>query len=124
MTGMIKNGLTGSEMSEIQAPQALVICPTRELANQIFYEARKFAHGTMLKACVCYGGVSVGHQLSAIERGCHFLVATPGRLLDFIGRRKVGDTECIECPIFCGQLDEENFDWRKLVAKNRFTGTI
>ena len=89
MTGMINNGLSGSQMSEIQAPQALVIAPTRELANQIYYEARKFSHGTMLKACVCYGGVSVGHQLSQIERGCHLLVATPGRLMDFIGRGKV-----------------------------------
>ena len=89
MTGMINNGLTGSQMSEIQAPQALVIAPTRELANQIYYEARKFAYGTMLKACVCYGGVSVGHQLSQIERGCHLLVATPGRLMDFINRRKI-----------------------------------
>ena len=89
MTGMIDNGLTGSQMSEIQAPQALVIAPTRELANQIYYEARKFAYGTMLKACVCYGGVSVGHQLSQIERGCHLLVATPGRLMDFINRRKI-----------------------------------
>lgn len=89
MTGMINNGLSGSQMSEIQAPQALVIAPTRELANQIYYEARKFAYGTMLKACVCYGGVSVGHQLSQIERGCHLLVATPGRLMDFIGRGKV-----------------------------------
>ena len=89
MTGMINSGLSGSQMSEIQAPQALVIAPTRELANQIYYEARKFSHGTMLKACVCYGGVSVGYQLSQIERGCHLLVATPGRLMDFIGRRKV-----------------------------------
>ena len=89
MTGMINNGLSGSQMSEIQAPQALVIAPTRELANQIYYEARKFSHGTMLKACVCYGGVSVGYQLSQIERGCHLLVATPGRLMDFIGRGKV-----------------------------------
>ena len=77
-------------MSEIQTPQALVVAPTRELANQIYLEARKFAHGTMLRPCVCYGGVSVGHQLRQIENGCHFLVATPGRLMDFIERGKVG----------------------------------
>lgn len=89
MTGMINNGLKGSQLSEVQAPQALVVAPTRELANQIYLEARKFALGTMLRACVCYGGVSVGHQLRQIENGCHLLVATPGRLLDFIGRGKV-----------------------------------
>ncbi|XP_046850859.1 probable ATP-dependent RNA helicase DDX4 [Xenia sp. Carnegie-2017] len=88
MTGMMNNGLTGSQMSMIQAPQAIVIAPTRELANQIFYEAYKFARGTMLKPCVCYGGVSAGHQLSKIEAGCHLLVATL-TLMDFIGRRKI-----------------------------------
>ena len=96
MTGMVNNGLSGSALSGTQAPQALVIAPTRELANQIYLEARKFAHGTMLRACVCYGGVSVGYQLRQIEGGCHLLVATPGRLMDFLERGKVG---CF-CSIF------------------------
>ena len=86
---MMRDGLTGSRFSEIQAPSALVISPTRELAVQIFMEARKFSHKTSLNAVVCYGGVSVAHQLRQIECGCHILVATPGRLKDFVDRRKV-----------------------------------
>ena len=78
-------------MTAIQEPQALCISPTRELANQIYTEARKFSHGAMLRAVVAYGGVSVAHQLRQIENGCNFLVATPGRLLDFVEKGKVGN---------------------------------
>ena len=91
LTGMLSDGLTGSAFSEIQEPQALVIGPTRELVVQIYHEARKFAHGTMLKPVVVYGGTSVGHQLSQVEQGTHLLVGTPGRLTDFIERGKVSN---------------------------------
>lgn len=78
-----------SQLSEVQAPLALIIAPTRELATQIFAEARKFSHGTSIRPVVVYGGVSVGHQLRQVEAGCHLLVGTPGRLKDFLGRRRV-----------------------------------
>ena len=89
LTAMQNDGLSGSQFSDVQAPSALVISPTRELTCQIYMEARKFAHKTMLRAVVCYGGVSVSHQLKQIEYGCHMLVATPGRLKDFVQRKKV-----------------------------------
>lgn len=90
MTGMLKSGLTSSQLSgECQSPQAVCVAPTRELANQIFKESRKFSLGTMLRPVVCYGGVSVGHQLRQIECGCNLLVATPGRLMDFVERGRV-----------------------------------
>lgn len=90
LTGMMKNGISGSSFSEVQEPQALVVAPTRELAVQIFMDARKFAHGTMLRAVVLYGGTSVGYQLRQVEQGTHILVGTPGRLIDIIGKGKVG----------------------------------
>ncbi|XP_077980837.1 ATP-dependent RNA helicase DDX4-like isoform X2 [Glandiceps talaboti] len=92
LTGMIRDGAGGGCFSEsgAQEPQALVVTPTRELALQIFNEARKFAHSTILRAVVAYGGTSVGHQLRELSRGCNILVATPGRLMDFIGKSKVG----------------------------------
>ncbi|KAJ7373006.1 putative ATP-dependent RNA helicase ddx4 [Desmophyllum pertusum] len=89
MTGMLNSGLTSSQMMETQCPQALCVSPTRELANQIFYEAKKFSLGTILRPVVAYGGVSVNHQLRQIANGCNFLVATPGRLLDFVEKGKV-----------------------------------
>ena len=64
------------------SPQALVITPTRELALQIYNEARKFAQGSMIKPVVAYGGTSTGYQAKKLQEGCNILVATPGRLLD------------------------------------------
>nr|BCJ78303.1 ATP-dependent RNA helicase [Phreagena okutanii] len=89
LTGMMKNGLTSSSFSAVQEPQALVIAPTRELALQIYMDARKFAYGSMLRPVVLYGGTSVGYQLRQVEQGCHFLVGTPGRLIDVFGKGKV-----------------------------------
>ncbi|XP_060663857.1 ATP-dependent RNA helicase vasa [Drosophila nasuta] len=71
---------------EIGKPLAVVVSPTRELAIQIFNEARKFAYTTYLKISLVYGGTSVKHQNEAINKGCHLLIATPGRLLDFVER--------------------------------------
>lgn len=90
MTGMLQKGLTSSSMmGGPQCPQALIISPTRELTCQIYNEARKFSHETIVKTVVVYGGVSVPHQLRKIEMGCNLLVATPGRLKDFIERGKI-----------------------------------
>ena len=89
LTAMVRDGVQGGEQNEVQAPTALVIGPTRELVLQIYGEARKFARDTIIKCVVIYGGTSVGYQLSVLERGCHILVATPGRLVDFLNRKKV-----------------------------------
>lgn len=88
---MVKQGhLSGGFLSgETQTPSALCIAPTRELAVQIYKEVCKFANETVVTAAVCYGGVSVQHQLEKLRRGCHVLVATPGRLEDFVNRKRV-----------------------------------
>ncbi|KAI1140862.1 P-loop containing nucleoside triphosphate hydrolase protein [Hypoxylon sp. FL0543] len=67
-------------------PLVLIVCPTRELAVQIFDEARKFCYRTMLRPCVIYGGGPLPDQLRQIGRGCDLLIATPGRLLDIMER--------------------------------------
>jgi len=71
------------------APQALVITPTRELAIQIYNEARKFAQGSNIKTVVAYGGTSTGFQARKLQQGCNILVATPGRLLDNVEKGRV-----------------------------------
>lgn len=73
-----------------QFPFSLVLAPTRELASQIYDEARKFAYRSSLRPCVVYGGADVGSQMRDLDRGCHLLVATPGRLVDMIQRGKIG----------------------------------
>jgi len=71
------------------APQAVIITPTRELGIQIHDEARKFSGGCDIISQVVYGGTSVSSQIQNLSRGCHILVATPGRLLDFVERGRI-----------------------------------
>ncbi|RKP13519.1 P-loop containing nucleoside triphosphate hydrolase protein [Piptocephalis cylindrospora] len=70
-------------------PLALVLAPTRELASQIWDEARKFAYRSWVRPCVVYGGAEIGQQLRNMDRGCDLLVATPGRLVDLLERGRV-----------------------------------
>ena len=66
-------------------PAALVLAPTRELAGQIVDDARDVAEARGLSVAAVYGGVGIERQAKA-ARHAHLLVATPGRLLDLMGR--------------------------------------
>jgi ATP-dependent RNA helicase DDX3X len=70
-------------------PKTLVLAPTRELALQIYEEAKKFAYRSCIRPCVCYGGTPLPDQLRDLERGCGLLVATPGRLVDLMERGRL-----------------------------------
>jgi len=70
-------------------PTTCIIAPTRELAIQIYNEARKFTYKTYLKSFVVYGGDDIKQQIRGLSRGCHILVATPGRLVDLLDRGRV-----------------------------------
>ena len=67
---------------------ALVIAPTRELAEQIHGEFKILGRQTRLRSAVVYGGVGINPQIQALKRA-DIVVACPGRLLDHIGRRTV-----------------------------------
>lgn len=67
-------------------PLILVVAPTRELATQIFDEARRLCYRSMLRPCVIYGGAPVREQIDELRKGCDVLIATPGRLIDFMER--------------------------------------
>ena len=67
-------------------PRLLVLEPTRELAAQVETAIRDFARFTNLQVAVVFGGVGYGRQLDDLKRGVDVLVATPGRLLDHLGR--------------------------------------
>jgi ATP-dependent RNA helicase RhlE len=69
--------------------RALVLAPTRELADQIFVNVRDYARHTHLRTAVVFGGVDIGPQIAALRQGCELLIATPGRLLDHVGQRTV-----------------------------------
>jgi ATP-dependent RNA helicase RhlE len=64
--------------------RALVLTPTRELAQQVYKSFVSYAENTELNIALAYGGVSIKPQIEAIEKGADILIATPGRLLDHI----------------------------------------
>ncbi len=71
-------------------PQALVLCPTRELCLQIsgdLTDYSKYVSG--LKILPVYGGSSIESQIKALKKGVHIIVATPGRLIDLMNRKTV-----------------------------------
>lgn len=70
-------------------PQVVIVSPTRELTIQIWQQIVKFSLNSILKTVVTYGGTSVMHQRGKLSAGCHILVATPGRLLDFVEKGRV-----------------------------------
>ena len=67
-------------------PRALVLCPTRELATQIFESFGAYGRNLALRHTVVFGGVSQARQVRDLRAGIDVLVATPGRLLDLIGQ--------------------------------------
>jgi len=64
--------------------RALIVAPTRELAEQIHQEIVKLGRDTKIRSVTIYGGVSKGPQLQALRRGVEIVVACPGRLLDHV----------------------------------------
>jgi ATP-dependent RNA helicase DeaD len=70
--------------------QALVLCPTRELAIQVAEAFQTYAEGIRgFHVLPVYGGQEMGRQLQALRRGAHVVVGTPGRLLDHLNRRSL-----------------------------------
>lgn len=71
-------------------PQALVLCPTRELCLQIADDLNDYSkYIDNLKVLPVYGGSSIESQIKTLKRGVHIVVATPGRLLDLMNRKTV-----------------------------------
>jgi len=75
--------------SKARMPRALVLAPTRELADQVAESFGKYAKGTKLSWALLIGGVSMADQVAKLDRGVDVLIATPGRLLDLFERSKV-----------------------------------
>lgn len=71
---------------ECQKPYCIVIAPTRELARQTYVEALKLSRDSMVKCQCIYGQIQTGFLRAQLSKGTHILVATPGRLKDFLQR--------------------------------------
>ena len=75
------------------AVRALILVPTRELAEQVHESVRTYSQGLELRSLAAYGGVSINPQMMALRKGVDVLVATPGRLLDLHRQNAVGFNE-------------------------------
>ena len=80
-------------LPENRPVRALVLTPTRELAQQVYKSFVSYAENTELNIAVAYGGVSINPQITALNKGVDVLVATPGRLLDHIINGSLALTE-------------------------------
>ena len=88
-------------LEECRDPQAIVIVPTRELADQVGREAQRLAVGVPTEIAVLAGGKNITGQLRQLENGVQIVVGTPGRLHDHLQRRSLRTDK-----IWCVVLDE------------------
>ncbi|MGN6601928.1 MAG: DEAD/DEAH box helicase [Ginsengibacter sp.] len=76
--------------SHSRYPQALIVCPTRELCLQICNDLQQFKKFSQkIEVEPVYGGASIVMQIRALKKGVHIVVATPGRLIDMIERKAI-----------------------------------
>lgn len=94
-------------------PLVLIVVPTRELAVQVFNEARKFCSRTMLRPCVVYGGGHSREQIALLGKGCDVLIGTPGRLKDFVLRPHVLTLRRLKYTVIDEADEMLGDDWRK-----------
>ncbi|KAI9808609.1 MAG: hypothetical protein M1825_003759 [Sarcosagium campestre] len=98
-------------------PLVVVVAPTRELATQIFDEARRFCYRSMLRPCVVYGGAPTREQREELQKGCDVLIATPGRLCDFMDKPNVLSLRRVKYTIIDEADEMLNADWEADLSK-------
>ncbi|MES1926362.1 DEAD/DEAH box helicase [Salinisphaera sp. T31B1] len=107
-------------------PRALILAPTRELADQIYKDALPLAADTGLKCVVCYGGTGYEEQRQAIADGVDVLIGTPGRLIDYY-KQKIYTLKAIEVAVLdeadrmfdLGFINDIRYLFRKMPAPER-----
>ncbi|PNY09184.1 DEAD-box ATP-dependent RNA helicase 24-like protein [Trifolium pratense] len=81
---MIVHIMDQPELQKEEGPIGVICAPTRELAHQIYLEAKKFAKAYGIRVSAVYGGMSKLEQFKELKAGCEIVVATPGRLIDML----------------------------------------
>ncbi|KDP28272.1 hypothetical protein JCGZ_14043 [Jatropha curcas] len=81
---MIVHIMDQPELQKEEGPIGVICAPTRELAHQIYLEAKKFAKSHGIRVSAVYGGMSKLDQFKELKAGCDIVVATPGRLIDML----------------------------------------
>ena len=86
--------ILGHGRSRALMPRSLILEPTRELAQQVSENFEKYGKYHRLSMALLIGGVQMGDQVKALEKGVDVLIATPGRLMDLFGRGKIMLNRC------------------------------
>src|SRR3954452_15233940 len=86
--------ILGHGRSRALMPRSLILEPTRELAAQVSENFEKYGKYHKLSMALLRGGVQMGDQVKALEKGVDVLIATPGRLMDLFGRGKILLNDC------------------------------
>ena len=85
---MLKHVGTQRPVEDGEGPIGLIMTPTRELANQVFMEAKKFCKHSKIRVLAVYGGINVQKQLSDLRKGAEIIICTPGRMIDILTLNK------------------------------------
>jgi ATP-dependent RNA helicase DeaD len=88
-------------LEECRDPQAIIVVPTRELADQVAKEAERLSYGVPTEIAVLAGGKNITGQLRQLDRGVQIVVGTPGRIHDHLQRRSLRTDS-----VWCVVLDE------------------
>ncbi|XP_044036608.1 ATP-dependent RNA helicase DDX42 isoform X2 [Siniperca chuatsi] len=84
---MLVHIMDQKELEAGEGPIAVIVCPTRELCQQIHAECKRFGKAYSLRSVAVYGGGSMWEQAKALQEGAEIVVCTPGRLIDHVKKK-------------------------------------
>uniref|UniRef100_A0A3B3RGF3 ATP-dependent RNA helicase DDX42 n=1 Tax=Paramormyrops kingsleyae TaxID=1676925 RepID=A0A3B3RGF3_9TELE len=84
---MLVHIMDQKELQSGEGPIAIIVCPTRELCQQIHAECKRFGKAYNLRSVAVYGGGSMWEQAKALQEGAEIVVCTPGRLIDHVKKK-------------------------------------
>ncbi|KAI5259375.1 DEAD/DEAH box RNA helicase [Aureobasidium subglaciale] len=98
-------------------PLVVIVVPTRELAQQIFDEARRLCYRSMLRPVCAYGGIPMGINLQELGKGCDLLIGTPGRLQDLMDKPDVLSMKRVKFTVIDEADEMLHTDWEQEMSK-------
>ena len=107
---LFRHVLDQPPLEEEDGPIAIIMTPTRELALQIFREAKKFCKPLQLSIACIYGGSGISEQIAELKRGAEIIVCTPGRMIDMLAANNGKVTNCRRCTYLVMDEADRMFD--------------
>ncbi|KAH0320330.1 DEAD/DEAH box RNA helicase, partial [Aureobasidium melanogenum] len=98
-------------------PLVVIVVPTRELAQQIFDEARRLCYRSMMRPVCSYGGIPIGINVQELQKGCDILIGTPGRLQDLMNRPDVLSMRRVKFTVIDEADEMLHGDWEEEMKK-------